>query len=276
MIIQIDMIKIFTIIAFFSLALYAAESGDNLTLGQPGTADTVIDRPGYALGYNEKHEQPAWVIYKLTKDEVLNKKAKRNDRFIADPEIPTGSATPADYSKSGYDRGHLAPAADMAFDKNAMADSFYMSNMSPQKPAFNRGIWAKLENQVRTFAIAEEEIYVVTGPILPAEKTLTIGANKVTVPEQYYKVIFDITEPCKMIGFVLPNEGSDRPLQDFAVTVDAVEELTGLDFFPLLSQEAQHRLESNITIEAWQWEEEPAADNTQEAEPSASKKKKGK
>ncbi len=79
-----------------------------------------------------------------------------------------------------------------------------------------------------------------------------------------------------MIGFVLPNEGSDRPLQDFAVTVDAVEELTGLDFFPLLSQEAQHRLESNITIEAWQWEEEPAADNIQEAEPSASKKKKGK
>lgn len=105
-----------------------------------------------------------------------------------------------------------------------------MSNMSPQKPAFNRGIWKDLEALVRHFAIKEEKI-VVTGPILSKEKTLTIGANKVTVPTHYYKVILDLTPPRKMIGFILPNEGSDKPLAAFAVTVDEVEKATGLDFF---------------------------------------------
>lgn len=159
---------------------------DNLALGIPGKADTIVDRPGYALGYIEYHEQPAWVIYKLTREEATTKAAKRTNRFVEDPEIPTGSATAADYRKSGYDRGHLAPAADMAFSARTMADSFFYSNMSPQKPAFNRGIWKDLEEQVRLFAIAEGEIYVVTGQILPKEKTITIGHNQVTVPTHYY------------------------------------------------------------------------------------------
>ena len=98
---------------------------DNLALGFPGEADTVVDRAGYALGYIEYHEQPAWVVYKLTRDEVLTKVSKRKNRFKEDPEIPTGSACSADYQRSGYDRGHLAPAADMAFSEQTMADSFY-------------------------------------------------------------------------------------------------------------------------------------------------------
>lgn len=204
---------------------------DHLKLGVPGKADTIIDRPGYALGYIEYHEQPAWVVYHFTKEEAVTKAVKRSDDFREDPEIPTGSATLADYRRSGYDRGHLAPAADMAFSVKTMKDSFYMSNMSPQKPKFNRGIWKKLEAQVRHFAIAEEDIYIVTGPVLPKTKSLTIGSSKVTVPAYYYKVVYDLTPPEKMIGFLLPNEGSSRRLEDFAVTVDAVEEATGLDFF---------------------------------------------
>ncbi len=125
---------------------------DHLKLGVPGKADTIIDRPGYALGYIEYHEQPAWVVYHFTKEEAVTKAVKRSDDFREDPEIPTGSATLADYRRSGYDRGHLAPAADMAFSVRTMSDSFYMSNMSPQKPAFNRGIWKNLEAQVRYFA----------------------------------------------------------------------------------------------------------------------------
>ena len=110
---------------------------NNLSFGIPGKADTIIDRPGYALGYIEYHEQPAWVIYIMTKAEAATKVAKRTNKFRTDPEIPTGSATTGDYRRSGYDRGHLAPAADMAFSWQTMADSFFMSNMSPQKPAFN-------------------------------------------------------------------------------------------------------------------------------------------
>ena len=225
---------------------------DNLSFGIPGRADTIIDRPGYALGYIEYHEQPAWVIYIMTKAEATTKVAKRTNKFRSDPEIPTGSATTGDYRRSGYDRGHLAPAADMAFSGQTMADSFFMSNMSPQKPAFNRGIWKDLEALVRNFAITERRIVVVTGPILPKEKTVTIGANRVTVPTHYYKVIFDLTPPQKMIAFILPNEGSDKLLREFAVSVDAVEKATGLDFFSKLPKEKQKQLESSFSIRAWQ------------------------
>ena len=224
---------------------------DNLSFGIPGKADTIIERPGYALGYIEYHEQPAWVIYVMTKAEATTKAAKRTNKFCSDPEIPTGSATTGDYRRSGYDRGHLAPAADMAFSGQTMADSFFMSNMSPQKPAFNRGIWKDLEALVRYFAITERKIVVVTGPILPKEKTVTIGTNQVTVPTHYYKVIFDLTPPRKMIGFILPNEGSDEPLATFAVTVDAVEKATGLNFFSKVPKEEQERLERTISTKAW-------------------------
>ena len=226
---------------------------DNLSYGVPGKADSIIDREGYSLGYIEYHEQPAWVTYKLTRTEATTKAAKRGDDFREDPSVPTGSATLADYRRSGYDRGHLAPAADMAFSSKTMSESFYMSNMSPQKPAFNRGCWKELEEQVRQFAINEGEIMVVTGPILPDTKTITIGGNKVTVPTHYYKVIYDLTPPQKMIGFIMPNEGSNKSLQAFAVTVDAVENATGLNFFSLVPQPQQEQMESTISVRDWRW-----------------------
>ena len=233
------------------------EGSDNLAFGVPGPADTIIDREGYALGYSEEHEQARWVIYRMTYEEATTKATARNDNFREDPEIPSGSATLADYRRSGYDRGHLAPAADMAYSVKTMDESFYLSNMSPQKGPFNQGIWRELEALVRSFAITERDIYIVTGPILPETKTnetITIGPSKVTVPEAYYKVVWDRTEPMKMIGFVLPNEGSSKSLKSFAVSVDKVEELTGLDFFSMLPKEQQEALESNITIDAWKWQ----------------------
>ena len=248
------LLLIYILFSLFGLSAAEPPQYDNLALGIPGKCDTLIDRPGYALGYIEYHEQAAFVIYKLTAREALTKEAQRTNRFRRDPEIPTGSATTADYRRSGYDRGHLAPAADMAFSVQTMADSFFMSNMSPQKPAFNRGIWKRLEEQVRQIAIREKAIYVVTGPILPKKKTVTIGANQVTVPTHYYKVIFDLTPPRKMIGFILPNEGSDRPLEDFAVTVDVVEKATGLDFFSALPNAVQEKLEGSLVILSWSWE----------------------
>ena len=247
------LLLIYILFSLFGLSAAEPPQYDNLALGIPGKCGTLIDRPGYALGYIEYHEQAAFVIYKLTAREALTKEAKRTNRFRSDPEIPTGSATTADYRRSGYDRGHLAPAADMAFSVQTMADSFFMSNMSPQKPAFNRGIWKRLEEQVRQIAIREKAIYVVTGPILPKKKTVTIGANQVTVPTHYYKVIFDLTPPRKMIGFILPNEGSDEPLETFAVTVDAVEKATGLNFFSALPLSLQKKLESKITVSEWKF-----------------------
>ena len=141
----------------------------------------------------------------------------------------------------------------MAFSLQTMKDSFYYSNMSPQRPQFNRGIWKDLEEQIRQFAIEEGEIYVVTGPVLSDEKNITIGPNKVTVPSHFYKVVFDLTPPQKMIGFILPNQGNKADLRTFAVTVDKVEELTGLDFFSTIPQPHQEQLERTITVENWHW-----------------------
>lgn len=145
----------------------------------------------------------------------------------------------------------------MSFSIKTMDESFYMSNMSPQLGEFNRGIWKDLEAQVRSFAITERDVYIVTGPILPKTKTsetITIGPSRVTVPDAYYKVVWDRTPPEKMIGFILPNAGSSKSLQSFAVTVDEVERKTGLDFFSELPKEQQEALESMITINAWKWQ----------------------
>ena len=228
---------------------------DNLTLGVPTFAcDVIIDRAGYALGYSEKYEQPLWVSYKLTAEEVKSKKAKRSGDFRSDPDIPGNSASPEDYKGSFFDRGHLAPAADMSFSLQAMSESFYMSNMSPQRPEFNRGIWKKLEAKVRDYAVANGAIYVISGPVFdPDTPAITIGSNKVAVPDKYYKVLLDpdSSDP-KAIGFIFDNRDCKKPLQDYAVTIDMIEELTGLDFFNQLDPDDERTLESECNYLLWE------------------------
>ncbi len=167
----------------------------------------IIEHSAYILEYNEKYEHAEWVIYLLTQDRVSGS-SERTDNFRPDPKVKTHSASLADYKGSGYDRGHLAPAADMKWSENVMSESFFMSNMSPQKPGFNRGIWKRLESIVRTWAIENDEIYVVTGPVL-SDNLSAIGTNEVAIPEYYYKIILDYKEPeIKGIGFVVPNKSS--------------------------------------------------------------------
>jgi endonuclease G len=213
--------------------------------------DELIEHTGFALVYNEDHEQAHWVAYQLSRDHVYGN-FSRKDNFREDPTIKTGSATLADYRSSGYDRGHLAPAADLSYSEESLSDSFYLSNMSPQAPSFNRGIWSTLESYVRSYAATEGLIYVVTGPVLTDGPYKTIGKNKVSVPNYYYKVILDYSEPeKKMIGFVLPNEGSKESLEIFATTVREVENLTGIDFFYQLPKEEQEILETTYDYSLW-------------------------
>lgn len=215
----------------------------------------IIEKEYYTLKYNEKFEQAEWVAYELTRDEVLGP-TKRKDTFKADPSIDTGSATLDDYKGSGYDRGHLAPAADMKMSSKSMSDSFYMSNMSPQAPGFNRGIWSLLESYVRTWAYENESIYVVTGPVLTNNGYPTIGNNEVAIPEYYFKVILDIIgDEIKAIGFILPNEKSSQKLEEYAVTIDEVEDFTGLDFFHLLEDNYEYALESVIDVGEWNFKQ---------------------
>ena len=128
------------ILLLFSSTLIAQELLPTSTTGQ------IIKHQYFTLSYSEPHEQAEWVYYKLT-PQLINGTQSRTDNFRTDPMVTSGSAQLNDYKGSGFDRGHLCPAADMKINRDAMSETFYMSNMSPQHPSFNRGIWKKLKQQ---------------------------------------------------------------------------------------------------------------------------------
>ena len=243
------------------LSVYAVQhnsKADNearYELPKSSSRTQIVKHTGYTLSYSEDDEQAFWVAYVLTKEHVEQRSAKRTNKFIDDPAVRTGSATNADYARSGYDRGHLAPAADMGWSETTMKESFFFSNMSPQEPSFNRGFWKDLEEQVRAWAIDNERIYIATGPVLSGNLE-RIGPSGVSVPRYYYKVILDYTQPeLKAIGFIMPNQKSTRSVKDFAVPVDSVERFTGIDFFYTLPDDLEKHLESQADLNLWSWKQ---------------------
>jgi len=225
----------------------------NLEIPKTYPQDQIVHHFAYTLSYSEPNEQALWVAYLLTREHVSNKVAKRTNKFIIDPMVSTGSATNADYSKSGYDRGHFAPAGDMSWSTITMAESFYYSNMSPQVPAFNRGIWNRLEAKVREWAVEYDSLYIAVGGVLKGDLP-TIGVDKVSVPKYFYKVVLKYSKgDVKGIGFIIPNTGSSEPLQDFVCTIDSVEVLTGIDFYPLLPDDEEKAIEGKVCLGCWDW-----------------------
>jgi endonuclease G len=229
---------------------------ENLPLLPGGVSSTLLYRRGYTLSYNAEFRQPNWVTYELLESE-LGGKEKRKD-FQPDPDLGDKSPQLTDYRSSGYDRGHLAPAADFSWDSLAMVETFYLSNISPQGHDFNAGIWLALENQVRQWAKADSAICIVTGPVLtdaglPSErKYISRQANRILVPQYFYKVILaPFAETPRAIGFIMPNQNSNSPLRSFAVSVDSVETLTGIDFFPQLPDAVERAVESQCRPEDW-------------------------
>jgi len=209
-------------------------------------ANQIVNYTNINLAYNEGTEQAVWVCYLLTKDHLDHPVCKRNNRFKSDLNIHTNSASPKDYYKSGYDRGHLAPAADMLWSEKAMHESFYMSNMSPQKPGFNRGAWKKLEGRVRKVALIEDSIIIITGPLF-LDTLGSIGENEVLIPSHYYKAIIDISAPkLGAVAFIMPNRNTKLSLDKFAVSIDSLEHLIGLNLMEPLDDDLEIQLESTI------------------------------
>ena len=217
-----------------------------------GSNDQIIRHSRYTLRYREQYEQADWVAYRLTSDEAESYLSRAGNQFKPDPLVQTGSAVPQDYTRSGYDRGHLAPAGDFNLSTTEKSESFYMSNISPQAPQFNRGIWNDLEQKMRDWARRDGEMYLVTGPVLKPNLE-TIGRNnQIAVPEQYYKIALCLTDKKpRMIGFLLKNEPSNQSLKTFVVSVDEIEKLTGIDFFARLPDALERQLESRSTIDDW-------------------------
>ena len=238
-----------------------------LEIPKTDSKDLVIVHTAYSFVYNEPHEQAQWVAYELTKKET-NNLFERTDKFLLDPEVKTGTACDKDYVGSGYDRGHLAPAADMGWSEVTVAESFYYSNMSPQEPSFNRGIWKKTEELVREWAIENNSIYIVTGPVL-TKGLKTIGKNKVSVPKYYYKVVLDYSDPgVKGIGFIMPNTASKNNPLAYAVSIDSIEKLTGIDFYPSLPDDEEIMIEKTLCIDCWTWNSSKNPVETEKHEPT--------
>jgi endonuclease G, mitochondrial len=222
------------------------------------TTGEIVHHKYFSLSYNEKYEQAEWVSYVLTKESLRAEKVKRHDRFDPDVKVKTRSAIYHDYKGSGFTRGHLAPAADMAFNEDAMKESFLMSNISPQKKEFNNGVWNELEENTRNWAWKNGIVYIATGPVLNDNIRDFIGKNRVGIPDYFYKIILDADDPeRKAIGFLLPNEICTEPLSKYAVTVDSIESLTGIDFFrDFLTVEEQLKLESVFDLKKWNFKPE--------------------
>ena len=209
----------------------------------PETKGALIKNTYYCLDFNVEHKQPNWVYYMLTQTHLTGN-TPRSAAFKDCKQGDIVSASQKDYRGSGYDKGHLCPAADMKLSIEAMKETFQMWNMSPQEPSFNRGKWSDLEALVRSYIKDETDtLFIVTGPVFTDNKG-SIGAGNVTVPGMFYKVIYS---PAKGgIGFLLPNEKITSRLQEWQVPIDSIQTLTGIDFFPQLPKERQSIIESQM------------------------------
>ncbi len=216
------------------------------------TTGVVVMHNYYSLSYSEKHEQAEWVVYELKKEHVAKHDFKR-PYFEKDEKVGTSSADWRNYKKSGYDRGHLCPAGDRGFKYEAFEETFLTSNITPQNHEFNSGIWNDLEQKVRYWAKTYDGVYVATGGVLSGDLK-SIGYEAVSVPKYFYKIILDkSSRNPKMIAFLMEGKNSNRPLEEFVVSVDYIEKRTGIDFFPKLEDKIEARLEGSSTIKGWKF-----------------------
>lgn len=225
---------------------------DNLEHPKKQLNQSIIKYAGFTISYNYKYKQSNWVAYEL-KSVHLIKLVKRKNKFTPDPYLMGLTASDKDYKKTGYDRGHLAPASDMSYSNETMKESFYYSNISPQNPSFNRGIWKRCEEQVRNWIQDDQPLYIVTGPILTKNLNV-IGNNRVSIPKYFYKVVLDYSIPdIKSIAFLIPNIRSNEKLSNYAISIDSLESLTNIDFFYKLPDYQEEVIEKNIEIDKWNW-----------------------
>ena len=216
----------------------------------PSSNGELVTHNYYSISYSEQHEQAEWVFYEIKKERVLGL-VSRTDDFRIDEKISSKSATLLDYRRSGYDRGHLCPAGDRRFGKFAYDQTFLTSNVSPQNHGFNAGIWNRLEQKVRRWANELDGVYVVTGGVL--EKGLeTIGSENVSVPIMFYKVVVDLSndEP-QAVAFLIPNKDTSDSYFDYVVSIDTIEERTGIDFFPNMNESAEKNMERSTSLKHW-------------------------
>lgn len=231
----------------------AAEADDKLVMqtSPKGTPEQILKRTGYVASYNKTTLLPNWVAWHLTAERTEGSAKRSGVDFAEDTEVPEPRATDWDYYNSGYDRGHMCPAADNKWSKKAMEESFLFTNMCPQNGNLNRGDWNEMEMACRKWAKKYGDLYIVCGPILYKGKHKTIGKNKVVVPEAFFKVVLRTGDDPQAIGFIYKNTSGNRPKDSYVNTVDEVERITGIDFFPSLPDDVEKKVEAECDLGLW-------------------------
>ena len=228
------------------------------TIEQPaalqGVPEQIIAHTGFVLSFNKELGQPNWVAWELTAEEAEGT-VPRADDFLPDPQVAEAyRVTTADYRGSGYDRGHMCPAADMKWRYKAMNDCFYMTNICPQDHSLNAGSWSTLEKACRRWALREGSVYIAAGPVFKeGKRPARIGQeHPVAVPDGFFKVVLSLRKGAeKAIGFYYENNSVKQPMEQTAMSVDDVETLTGMDFFPALDDDLENRLEATFKLKEW-------------------------
>ena len=218
-----------------------------------GVPERIVHHYAYTLSFNRESNQPNWVAWELTKKETQGNIGRSNE-FVPDPEIPfPHQVTTDDYRNSGYDRGHMAPAADMKWSGRAMKECFYMSNMCPQNGKLNSGPWGALEKACRRWAQQEGSVYIVCGPVFNGKRNKSIGKeHKILVPDGFFKVVLSMRKNKeKAIGFYYTNRSSKQSMDKAATSVDEIEELTGMDFFVNIPNRLEERIEAEYNLNDW-------------------------
>ena len=201
--------------------------------------EQLLKRVGYTVSYNSVLKLPNWVAWHLTVAHTSGISKRDGIKFHEDEEVPQPRATDADYRRSGYDRGHMCPSGDNKW------------SCLPQDHQLNAGDWNEMESQCRRWAKRYGDIYIVAGPILFKGRHKTIGQNKVTVPEAFFKVVLCMKGYPKAIGFIYRNQPGNRPKGDYVNSVDQVERLTGIDFFSSLPDAVEREVEATCQLEDW-------------------------
>lgn len=230
----------------------ASEDADGLELPATTGEGQLLRRTAYTVLYDSDTRLPRWVAWHLTAAHTDGEHSRSGLKFAEDTDVPEPRATNDDYRNSGYDRGHLCPSGDNKWSREAQLQSFLYTNCCPQLHSLNAGDWNELEQRCRQWAEWFGDVYIVSGPVLDeGVKHKTIGPHKVVVPERFFKVVLRTSGTLAAIGFVCDNEDGGKQLAGYVVTVDEVERLTGIDFFPALPDDVESKVEAEASLSDW-------------------------
>lgn len=217
-----------------------------------GLDEQILTRASYIVSYNKKTKCPNWVAWRLTGEHANGDVNRMGNAFHEDMEVPSPRAYNSDYRQSGYSRGHMCPAGDNKWDWEVMYESFLLSNVCPQNANLNSGLWNQIEISSRRWAEKYGDIYIICGPMYFKSKEMQyIGENNVAIPDAFFKVILCLNGGPKCIGFVCRNTDGNKKKDMYVNTLEEVERLTGLHFFPQLDPEIRKLVESEADISMW-------------------------